>query len=298
MPQEAGCASVSRLALGTAQFGQAYGVANSCGQVAPHAVAAILQLAAGQGVDTLDTAIAYGGSEAALGAAGVSAWRVITKLPALPEGTGDVARWVREQVQGSLARLRVAQLDGLLLHRPADLLGPCGGRLRDCLAGLKAAGMIAAAGVSIYDPRELDELWPQWQPEIVQAPCSVLDRRLLHSGWLPRLQRQGRRVHLRSVFLQGLLLMPAGRRPAFFARWQGLLDRWLAWCAARGVSPLQAALGFVCAVPGAERVIVGVDSPEQLREVLVAERPGAFEPPADLCSDDRELLEPSRWRAA
>jgi aryl-alcohol dehydrogenase-like predicted oxidoreductase len=156
MSQETESASVSRLALGTAQFGQPYGVANTCGQLAPHAVAAILELAAGQGVDTLDTAIAYGGSEAALGAAGVSAWRVISKLPALPGGTGDITGWVREQVQGSLARLRVTQLDGLLLHRPADLLGPYGASLRDSLAGLKAAGLIAAAGVSIYDPRELD----------------------------------------------------------------------------------------------------------------------------------------------
>jgi aryl-alcohol dehydrogenase-like predicted oxidoreductase len=289
---------MSKLALGTVQFGQAYGVANTSGQIAPQAVAAILQLAAGQGIDTLDTAIAYGDSEAALGASGVSSWKVITKLPALPPATRDVARWVHQQVEGSLGRLRVARLDGLLLHHPADLLGPHGARLCAALAALKSAGTIAAAGVSIYDPGELDALWPLWQPEIVQAPCSVLDRRLLQSGWLPRLQRHGRRVHLRSVFLQGLLLMSARQRPAFFARWQSLLDRWLAWCAGRGLSPLQAALGFVCALPGAERVIVGVDSAGQLREILEAAQRGAPAPPEDLWSEDRELLEPARWRAA
>jgi aryl-alcohol dehydrogenase-like predicted oxidoreductase len=289
---------MSRLALGTVQFGQPYGVANTSGRVAPEEVAAILELARREGIDTLDTAVAYGNSEACLGSADVSSWRVITKLPALPLDTADVAGWAELQVRGSLQRLRVARLEGLLLHRPIDLLGPHGTRLLSALAQLKSRGWIAAAGISIYDPGELDMIWPLWQPEILQAPCSVLDRRLVQSGWLSRLQRQGTRLHLRSVLLQGLLLMPCGERPAFFARWRGLLDRWLEWCAAHSVSPLRAALGFVYALPHVERVVVGVDSLAQLREILEAVRSPAPAPPPDLFSDDRELLEPSRWQAA
>jgi aryl-alcohol dehydrogenase-like predicted oxidoreductase len=289
---------MSKLALGTVQFGQRYGVANASGRVTPQAVAAILDLAGREGIDTLDTAAAYGNSETCLGEVGVSSWRVITKLPALPDDTTDVASWVELQVRGSMQRLRIARLEGLLLHRPADLLGPHGARLLTALAVLKSRDWIGAAGISIYDPGELDILWPLWQPEILQAPCSVLDRRLVQSGWLPRLRRHGTRLHLRSVFLQGLLLTPATQRPAFFARWRGLLDRWLDWCAANSVSPLQAALGFACALPDAERVVVGVDSIVQLREILDAVRAPAPAPPEDLYSNERELLEPSRWMAA
>ena len=73
-----------RLALGTAQFGLTYGVANSAGQVVGSSVALILARAADAGVDTLDTAVAYGESEAVLGRAGLSGWKVVSKLPPLP----------------------------------------------------------------------------------------------------------------------------------------------------------------------------------------------------------------------
>ena len=209
---------MSVLALGTVQFGGRYGVANISGQVPQAEVAAILQRARAAGIDTLDTAIAYGCSESSLGEAGVASWRVITKLPALPDGGSDVAKWAEAQVLGSLQRLRTTQLEALLLHQPADLLGPNGARFIEALAVLKSRGLIRCAGISIYDPAELARIWPVWRPELVQAPCNIFDRRLLDSGWLAGLSRHGVRIHIRSVFLQGVLLMPASRRPAWFAR--------------------------------------------------------------------------------
>jgi len=285
----------SKLALGTAQFGRRYGVANTSGRVPAETIAAILTLARQHRIDTLDTAVSYGESEECLGEVGVASWRVITKLPAVPDDDTDVANWVEAQVQGSLRRLRCKKLDGLLLHRAADLRGSHGATLIRTLALLKARDVIRSAGVSIYDPSELDALWLSWQPDIVQAPCNVLDRRLIQSGWLAKLDRQGVRVHLRSLFLQGLLLMPAARRPAFFARWRATLDRWLAWCADQGESPLQAALAFACSLSGTERVVVGVDSVAQLQEILTAEARAAASPPEELSCADRDLLEPWRW---
>lgn len=285
-----------RLALGTAQFGLTYGVANSAGQVVGSSVAEILARAAAAGVDTLDTAVAYGESESVLGRAGVSGWRVISKLPSLPPDIRDVRQWIDSQLSGSLERLRVATLDALMLHRPSDLLGPRGREFQDSLAAARTRGIVGAVGVSIYDPEELDSLWPAWRPEIVQAPLNVLDRRLISSGWLAKLAAHGVRVHARSVFLQGLLVMPAERRPAWFAPWTELLDRWLEWCAQQSVSPQHAALGFVDAQTEVERYVIGVDSPAQLEELLALAPALAQLPPDDLCSSDRTLLEPSRWR--
>jgi aryl-alcohol dehydrogenase-like predicted oxidoreductase len=289
---------MNRIALGTAQFGQAYGVANLSGRVPADAIAAMLKLAGDQGVDTLDTAIAYGDSEACLGAAGVSSWRVVTKVPPLPEDIEDVNAWIEAQVQHSLQRLKLRRLDGLLLHRSADILGPRGAKLRAALAALQCRDWVGLTGISIYDPGELDAVWPVWQPQLVQAPCNVLDRRLIRSGWLSRLSQSGVRVHARSVFLQGLLLMPSTQRPEWFGRWRALLDRWLAWCAAQSVSPLCAALAFSFGQSGIERVVVGVDSIAQLREILTTEIGAVPMPPMDLFSDDRDLVEPSRWRLA
>jgi aryl-alcohol dehydrogenase-like predicted oxidoreductase len=285
-----------RLALGTVQFGLNYGIANQSGQVADSEVGAILARAAAAGINTLDTAIAYGQSEACLGRAGVSRWRVITKLPPLPRPVADLAQWAEGQIHGSLRRLGITQLEAILLHRSSDLLGPQGETYLRTLHDLKAAGLTRAIGVSVYDPWELDRLWPLWCPEVVQAPCNVLDRRLINSGWLARLVGGGTRVHLRSAFLQGLLLMPARTRPQIFARWSGILDRWSKWCEESAVSPLAGALAFVQSVPGVERLVVGVDCARHLEEILAASLAKKV-PPDDIFSEDGDLIDPSRWPA-
>ncbi|HEY4365954.1 MAG TPA: aldo/keto reductase [Steroidobacteraceae bacterium] len=296
MSAQASAGSLTRLALGTAQFGLQYGVANRSGQVSVAEVGQILARAAAANVDTLDTAIAYGTSESCLGAAGVASWRVISKLPPLPGEVDDVRAWCEGQVRGSLSRLGIGRLEGLLLHRPADLLGPRMLEYRAALDALQAAGLVGVVGVSIYDPAELDALWPVFRPGIVQAPCNVLDRRLIRSGWLARLADRGVRVHVRSVFLQGLLLMPATRRPAAFARWREVLDAWDEWCSQHSTSPLSAAIAFLNAQPGIERYVIGVDSLMQLEEVLAAAGASSEVPPQGLFCDDRELIEPARWK--
>lgn len=289
-------AGMSRLAIGTVQFGMQYGVANQSGIVDLQGLKAILDRAASAGLDTLDTAISYGNSEYRLGEAGISSWMVVSKLPAAPEGAVDIFHWSRGQVLGSLNRLRIQQLEALLLHHPADLLRGTGRDYIDALQALKSEGLIRAAGISIYDPSELNEIWPLWQPDIVQAPFNVLDRRLLQSGWLQKLIDHGVRVHTRSAFLQGLLLMPPQRRPAYFARWQPVLDRWVAFCNENQQSQLETALRFVQSYPGIERVVVGVDSLSHLEQLLSMFALNAAIPPADLFSDDRDLVEPRRWR--
>jgi aryl-alcohol dehydrogenase-like predicted oxidoreductase len=286
---------VARLALGTAQFGLPYGIANRRGQVPASEVRAILACARDAGVDTLDTAIMYGDSERALGEAGVDGWRVVTKLPAFPEEVPDLAAWARAEVAAALGRLRRSRLDALLLHRCPQILGPRGDELLAAVRQLQDDGLATKIGVSIYGPDELDTLMPMFPFGIVQVPFSVLDRRLATSGWLPRLANQGVEIHVRSLFLQGLLLMPSADRPPSFARWRPLWERWADWLAETGLTPLQACLRFALATPGIARAIVGIDSLGQLREILAA-ADGAPPPiPADLACADPDLINPSRW---
>ena len=287
-----------RLALGTVQFGLRYGVANQAGRVTSIEAAAILKRARAAGVDMLDTAVAYGDSEAALGSIGIADWRVISKLPPLPPEVMDVSQWARTHTEASLRRLGVAHLEALLLHRSADLLGARGVSLQQALDSLQQEGCVQAVGVSIYDPTELDAFWPVWRPQLIQAPFNVLDRRLVLSGWLDRLARHGVRVHARSIFLQGLLLMQPPQRPAWFAPWRGVLDDWLEWCRQRRCSPLQAALALVQSTPGIERMVVGVDTVRQLEEILDAAVANVPPVPSELISDDRDLIEPRRWSVA
>lgn len=289
-----------RIALGTAQFGLPYGIANTTGRITPGAIPSILNDARRAGVDTLDTAIAYGDAETRLGDAGVTGFRVVTKLPPLPEGLAGaraIEAFVTRHVAGSLARLGVDRLHALLLHRAADLTGPSGAALAAAMVAARDAGLTDGVGVSVYAPADLEATEGRLPWSVVQLPCSVVDRRFIHSGWIARLHDAGVEVHARSIFLQGVLLMPTDRRPGFFARWAPLWREWDQWQRVTGQSALQACLAFALSVPGLSRLVIGIDGPEHLRDILAAvSSPLTARTPA-LGSDDPDLLEPTRWSA-
>lgn len=288
-------ASSNRLALGTVQFGLPYGIASHAGQVSREESARILAQARAMGLDTLDTAIAYGESEQRLGEIGVEGWQVVSKLPPIPDGCADVADYVHNSVANSLARLKLPRLRGMLLHRSHQLLGTQGEPLYRALLALKAEGKVEKIGISIYSPDELDALWPHFQFDLIQAPFSIFDRRLITSGWLKRLQQDGVELHARSVFLQGLLLRRQDDRPAYFGQWQALWDQWHGWLREQALTPLQACLGFVLGYSAVDRVVIGVKSLEQFKQIVASsEVPGVI-PPDMLMSGDVNLINPSRW---
>lgn len=284
-----------KLAIGTAQLGMDYGINNPAGRVSLPQVRGILETGAEAGIDMLDTAIAYGHSEERLGEIGVDCWKVVTKIPPVPEDVADTREWILRQVRGSMERLHVANLYGLLLHRPEDLLGRHGSRIRDVLLELKGEGLVLKVGVSIYEPAILQPLLDVARLDLVQGPFNVLDRRLSSSGWLEELKLAGVEVHARSVFLQGLLLMPIAEQSRRFPCWAPLWRHWSAWLAATDQTASAACLGFVAAFPGIDRVVVGVDSTAQLRELVklsACVRPGI---PPGIESYDPDLINPSHW---
>lgn len=285
----------SRLALGTAQFGMDYGIANRSGQIGPGEAERILELALASGIDTLDTAVAYGEAERVLGEIGVSAFRVVSKLPGLdPEvSTENVAGWVRDAVEDSLGRLGISHLDGLLMHRPLELASEEGEVLAAALCDLRDEGLVIKLGVSVYRPEGIEVAAERLDLDLVQSPFNVLDRRLHSSGWLERLDDSGVEIHARSVFLQGMLLMAS--RPRWSNEWVDLWQAWDEWLAEHGVSPLAAALGFVTGFEEVDRVVVGVDSAVQLAEIVTALSRPVPDPPVELACNDEALINPARW---
>lgn len=284
-----------RLALGTAQFGLPYGIANQDGQVKRSAVKTMLQLAAANGIDTLDTAIAYGESEACLGEVGTQNFKLITKLPAVPDSCTDVSGWVQEQVAASLARLGVNALYGLLLHRPQQLLESDGKILFQTLQGLKKTGQVQKVGVSIYTPSELEVLTPRYRFDLVQAPFNLVDRRLHTSGWLKRLKDEGVEIHTRSAFLQGLLLMSQDSIPNKFSPWADLWDKWHDWLEHHAASAVQGCLAFPLSFSEIDRVVVGADSVSQLQQIISAASSDAPVDLPDLQCDAENLINPAHW---
>ena len=285
-----------KLTLGTAQFGLDYGVANAIGKVDKEETLEILTFAKQAGINTLDTAIGYGDSEKRLGQAGMDSWNIITKLPEVKVEHSDINYWVNSQINNSLLRLNVLSVYGILLHRPLQLLEKNGSQLWNSLEGLKERSITKKIGFSVYSPDELDKLWKAgFIPDIVQAPYNVFDQRLKDSGWLSKLNDNKVEVHTRSVFLQGLLLMPSDKRPKYFSKWNNLFNEWDLWLKTDNISGLEAALNFVLSEYLIDKIIVGVDNKTQLSEVISASKKYTLCVPKILNTTDEKLINPSLW---
>ena len=293
--QDAGSADLSRLALGGAQFGLPYGISNITGAIGRTTARDVLTMAAKVGIRTIDTAMSYGNSEEVLGSAGAGSWTICTKLPPVPPQTESVSSWVKSSVQASLKRLRADHLDTLFLHEPSDLLGSRGPELRDALEDCRSRGVTKRVGASIYDPVELEKLLPLMTIDAIQAPFNLLDQRLVTSGALQHLRDLGIAVHVRSIFLQGLLLMDRPEREHRFPEWKELWNIYDDQLKRTGASPLKTCLCFGLSVPGIEHVVVGVSSCGDLAEIITAASSTTPLEYPDCQTDDMMLIDPRQW---
>jgi len=250
-----------QLCLGTAQFGLAYGITNTNGQVTEAIVAQLLAQAAEAGVRWLDTAQAYGNAETVVGRQLPAAhdFRLISKLPAQPQhvfSAQDAAIW-EQAFQTSCQRLGVRGLDALLLHAPGDLAKPGAQHLETWLLGLRERGLVQRIGVSIYAAEDLDGLNPELL-DLVQLPLSLYDQRLLQSGTLARLRAHGTVIHARSLYLQGLLLTPSDQWPRWVSPGVRNHHQTLeALAEERGCGLIDLALGFAREQADVEAVVLG-----------------------------------------
>lgn len=282
----------SRLALGTVQFGLSYGVSNKNGKVTEDQVAEIIQFAHKSGIKALDTAVGYGSAEETLGEIGVHGFEVTTKLPAAPVDLED--GWVRKQLEGSLKRLRVENLHCVLLHDPNALLTSQGQAQFRQLLNAKAQGLVSKIGISIYDPDVLSEIENVDQVDIVQVPVNIFDRRANNSRSLEELSGQGAEIYARSVFLQGLLLMPIREQIARFPEHAEVFQLYKNWLDELGYSPQEASLGYVLGQGAITKVLVGVESRAQLADLLIIEKSSSEITPPVFPADEL-LLDPRRW---
>ena len=117
------------IVLGTAQFGLDYGVANQVGRITNDEVMKIINLSNKHNINTLDTAISYGDSENILGNQKIHKWKIITKLPAVPDNVSDIENYVNENFNNSLKKFKTKNIYALLLHSPIQLFEGKGKRI-------------------------------------------------------------------------------------------------------------------------------------------------------------------------
>ena len=301
-----------RLTLGSAQWGMPYGIANHAGPPDDDALRAMLARARDAGVRAIDTARAYGDSEARIGTTlrdvpSNEGWRVVTKLAPDVHETGVGIAECLERVSQSLSESRIAlgqdALPVVLLHRFAHRHA-CGGKLWRTLLAERDAGRIGQLGVSAATPEEAWAALDDPDLEVLQVASSLLDLRLLRQGFFPRARELGRTIYVRSVFLQGVAHLDPTTLPRFLDPAAEALRTIHTAAAQLGVTPRTLFLGFAREfLPGAHP-IVGCETDAQLSELLddwSDERidVGGLAALVDrLPTLEADVVDPSRWPTA
>jgi aryl-alcohol dehydrogenase-like predicted oxidoreductase len=296
-----------RLTLGSAQWGLPHSLANQHSrQPSDQELSAILARAKAAGVASIDTARAYGESEARIGHAITpgDGWRVLTRLGPDVHREGldllEMLECVGESLEASRNALQTDVLQTVLLDRFAHRHACCG-RLWRRLLGERDAGRIGALGVSAATPEEAWAALEDPDIEVLQVASSLLDLRLYRQGFFPRARELGRTIYVRSIFLEGVgPIDPTTLPPSLGTLIEPV--RAIAACAARvGVPSRALYLAFGREIPGAHPVLE-CETDAELEGLL-----------ADWASDtvdaatisqlvdtlptlEAEAVDPSKWR--
>ena len=280
---------LNKLALGTAQFGLDYGITNSEGKVQVEEVELILGCAKENSINTLDTAASYGNSEEVLGSIGISDFQIITKTIPLKNGVDEVIKHFKQ----SLTFLNKSSVNGLLIHNVNEIEHKNFNTLFKELTELKRQGLVNKIGFSIYTPEQVDFLLKNFDFDLIQVPFNIFDNRLIQGGQLQALNNKGMEVHARSVFLQGVIL-DFNNLSNYFSPWKKEFSIYQETVKDNGLSLLECALNFVLNIREIDKVLVGVNSERQLKEIVqvVKRRSNLSAYPIN----DINLLNPSLWK--
>lgn len=275
---------MSKLVLGTVQFGLQYGV-NSAGRPSEDAVRGILLEAAKGGITTLDTSSAYGNSEEILGECITSneIFKIVSKYP-----KGETP--VGEMFNSSLKRLKVEKLYGYLLHHfEVYKNNPA---VWDEFIALKESGKVQKIGFSLYTPEELEFILKNGAPfDLIQVPFNIFDKKFL--PYIKELHEKGVEIHVRSTFLQGLFFKDRNALPEKLQPMKKYLLQLDEFSKKSGLSISEIALNYNLQNPYIDGVLIGVDNVEQLQMNLNSVK----ETPIDIEFEikEQELLNPVNW---
>jgi aryl-alcohol dehydrogenase-like predicted oxidoreductase len=258
-------------------------------------VLAMLDYAVQNGINAIDTAAAYGTAEEVVGEFFRKHPNVRGKVELISKLSPNAAD-VRESLLQSLRKLGTDYLDGYLLHNPAHMSDDA---IVDAMLRLKQEGLVKSIGASVYTPYEAKKGIERGL-DMLQIPYSVFDQRMDEQGVLNLAQSKSVKLHSRSAFTQGLMLMDEAEIPPHLEKAKPIVRKLAMFCAEYNISRLQLAIAFVGRNENITHLVFGADRLGQVQEIIEAHRQSVAE---DVLKEaahqfarlDEEIVVPSKW---
>lgn len=254
------------LILGAVQFGVPYGVTNHAGKPSQDAAFEAIQAAWDAGIRTLDSAQGYGQANQVIAdyhAAHKNRFSVINKIMRHPQDPQEVIdSLLRERDQ-----MQIERFDCIMFHYapsvPDDLP-------HNFLDDLKKKGLTARVGLSIDIPANYESLQSKFSFDVIQLPLNLMSQKFMPIKFLEDLQKSSTEIHVRSAFLQGVLLNKPEDAPSYLAPLAGKIRKFQDDCESLDITPLIGCLLFLLQNPLVDHIVVGAQNAGQLREIVAA----------------------------
>ncbi len=286
---------ISKFILGTVQFGLPYGINNPSGKVPREESFRILDLAHKIGITTLDTAEGYGDAQDVLGSYHqkyASRFLINTKFK------GTQPQELEAECERSLHTLNVSAIETYFFHRFEDFKSKPG--LKTMLNELKRKGLIRKAGLSVYTNAEFEEAINDSDIDTIQLPFNLLDNYYQRGHLMKKAKESGKKIQVRSVFLQGLFFKNPQTLPPFLEPLSPYLNKLTEIKDKNQFNMEELCLAYAASTAEIDEIIIGVDSAEQLQRNADAFKTSLLPEIADLIHHikvkETELLYPYNWK--
>ncbi len=285
----------NKLIFGTANLGMRYGI-NASNISKYSSLKKIFSLLKKEKIFFIDTAYKYKNAQKHLSKQNIRKFNIISKLPNLKKrNLEDLKEEIVNHVEQSLRKLNISRFYALLIHDTRELNGNKGKRIFKILQQLKKRNIVKKIGYSIYCTSELDKFYFKFKPDIVQGPLNILDQRIIHSGWLKKLNKSGIEFHARSIFLQGLLLNKSSKLPVKFKKYSDIFINYHQWLKKNNLNSFKACLYFISSIKFVKKIVVGVDNYLQLQDIMNLKLDKKKYNFKQLSCFNKNLIDPRNW---
>ncbi len=202
---------------------------------------------------------------------------------------------MKKKLKETLKRTNKKSIYGYLVHNPDDLLSSRRNIIVKTLNHLKKQKKIKNIGVSVYEVDELKKILKFFKPDIVQLPINILNQNFLKNSYLKKIKELGIEIHVRSVFLQGMLL---DNKVSDLRR---IIDEKVkkidTACKKRKITRLSFLLSFVNGIQEIDKIVIGIDSIYQLKKIVKCiQNPLSIKNYKKLAVTDRNIIDPRSWQ--